>query len=228
MRRGTSRGMPITIYFYNVCKWFRRRILFKWDRRNRHRYDNYFLVIYADDIAILATSQEQLQKGLDTLYNYCQKWKLTVNTKKTKILIFRKGGRLPANLKFYYNNLEIEIVTKFSYLGVVFTPGGSFSEANNTLSGQAQKAIFKLNKYLQKFTELSPKHVLDLFEKLVVPILNYAGEVWGFNHSNQIERVHLQFCKRLLGVKITTQNDFIYGELGRVSLRVGRFYNIIK
>ncbi|MES9880123.1 MAG: reverse transcriptase family protein, partial [Sedimenticola sp.] len=189
---------------------------------------NIFLLLYADDIAILATSQEQLQKGLDTLYNYCQKWKLTVNTKKSKIMIFRKGGRLPANLKFYYNNLEIEIVTKFSYLGVVFTPGGSFSEANNTLSGQAQKAIFKLNKYLQKFTELSPKHVLDLFEKLVVPILNYAGEVWGFNHSNQIERVHLQFCKRLLGVKITTQNDFIYGELGRVSLRIGRFYNIIK
>ena len=28
-----------------------------------------------------------------------------------------------------------------------------------------------------------------------------------------IERMHLQFMKKLLGVKRTTQNDFIYGEL---------------
>jgi len=31
------------------------------------------------------------------------------------------------------------------------------------------------------------------------------------------ERVHLQFCKRLLGVKRCTQNDFVYGELGRMN-----------
>ncbi len=160
-----------------------------------------FLLLYADDIAILASTKEQLQEGLNTLQTYCQKWKLTVNTNKTKIMIFRKGGRLPAALKFYYNNLEIEIVSKWSYLGIVFSPGGSFFEANITLSGQAHKAIFKLNKYLQKFTDLKPKHILDLFDKLVLPILNYAGEVWGFSQSNQIERVHLQFCKRLLGVK---------------------------
>ena len=43
-----------------------------------------------------------------------------------------------------------------------------------------------------------------------------------------IERVHLQFCKKLLGVKQTTQNDFIYGELGRTSLVVERHLRIIK
>ena len=30
--------------------------------------------------------------------------------------------------------------------------GGAFAEAQNALSGQAQKVIFKLNKYLYKFT----------------------------------------------------------------------------
>jgi len=71
-------------------------------------------------------------------------------------------------------------------------------------------------------------HKLDLFDKLVSPILNYACDVWGFVKGNAIERVYLQFCKRLLGVKKTTQNDFIYGELGRVSYRTLRYYNIIK
>ena len=50
-------------------------------------------------------------------------------------------------------------------------------------------------------------YFLSLFDKLVTPILNYGSEVWGFCKANQIERVHLQFCKNLLGVKQSTQNN---------------------
>ena len=41
-----------------------------------------------------------------------------------------------------------------------------------------------------------------------------------------IERMHLQFMKKLLGVKRTTQNDFIYGEFGRVNYQTHRYYSI--
>ena len=143
-------------------------------------------------------------------------------------MVFRKGGILPRNLAFFYNEQQLEIVSKFRYLGVFFTAGGSFSETQNTLAGQAQKAIFQINKYLYKFTFLSPRHKLDLFDKLILPILNYGSEVWGFSQANAIERVHLQFCKRLLGVKKMTQNDFIYGELGRTTCITKQYLLIIK
>ena len=84
-------------------------------------------------------------------------------------MVFRKGGILPRNLIFYYDGVALEITKQFKYLGVVFTTGGSFAEAQNTLAGQAQKGIFKLNKYLQKFTFISLKHKLDLFDKLISP-----------------------------------------------------------
>ena len=187
-----------------------------------------FMLLYADDIVIFSKSAEELHESLNLLVDYCNRWKLKINVKKTKIMIFRKGGILPRNLTFYYNGQQLEIVNKFRYLGVVFTVGGSFSEAQNTLVGQAQKAIFQLNKYLYKFTFLSPRHKLDLFDKLILPILNYGGEVWGFTQANVIERVHLQFCKRLLGVKKTTQNDFVYGELGRTTCIIKRYVSIIK
>ena len=96
------------------------------------------------------------------------------------------------------------------------------------MAGQAQKAIFKLNKYLYKFTFVAPKHRLELFDKLISPILNYSCEVWGFCQANAIERVHMQFCKKLLGVKKTTQNDFVYGELGRENYATKRVFIIIK
>ena len=110
----------------------------------------------------------------------------------------------------------------------MFTTGGSFNEAQNILAGQALKAIFKMEKYLQKFTDISVSHKLELFDKLVLPILNYGGEIWGFHQGKSIERIHMRFCKRTLGVKRTTQNDFIYGELGRIPLQTMRYYNIIK
>ena len=42
-------------------------------------------------------------------------------------------------------------------LGWYFTVGGSFSDAQSTHVGQAQKAIFELHKYLYKFTSISPE-----------------------------------------------------------------------
>ena len=95
-------------------------------------------------------------------------------------MVLRQWGRLPNNLNFVYNDESIEKVNKFCYLGVVFTSGGSNFETQKTLSGQELKAVFTLNKYLFNFTALSPLHKLELFDKLVSPILNFGCEVWDF------------------------------------------------
>jgi hypothetical protein len=49
-----------------------------------------------------------------------------------------------------------------------------------------------------------------------------------FLQANQIERVHTMFCKRILGVKVSTKNDFIYSDLGRTDLYSLRIVYIIK
>ena len=187
-----------------------------------------FLLLYADDIIIFSDTEYGLQRGLDILKDYCNKWKLIVNINKTKIMVFRNGGILRKNLKFTYDGNDVEIVKKFTYLGVVFTTGGSFYETHESLSGQALKAIFKLKAYVNKFTNISISHMLALFDKLILPILTYGSEVSGFSKGDSIERIHLQFCKHLLGVKIQTQNDFIYGELGRVPVRIHRVFAAIR
>ena len=69
---------------------------------------------------------------------------------------------------------------------------------------------------------------MELFDKLITPIMNYGSEVWGFIQGTSLERVHLQFCKQLLGVKKSTQNDFVYGELGRTTLITKRYLIIVK
>ena len=75
---------------------------------------------------------------------------------------------------------------------------------------------------------MSVSHQLDLFDKLIEPILSYGSEVWGMNEAVNLERVHMQFCKQLLGVRGQTQNIFIYGELGRYPLKITRLSRVIK
>ena len=74
-------------------------------------------------------------------------------------MIFRKGGTNRRNVKFDFNGVNIDIVNKFIYLGVVFTTGGSFSETHDALAGQALKAIFKLKSLVNKFTDIAVSHM---------------------------------------------------------------------
>ena len=94
-------------------------------------------MLYADDIVIFGNTQEELQNSLNLLSEYCSRWRLVVNIDKTKVMVFRKGGMLSRNLEILYQGKSIDIVNRFSYLGAVFTTGGSFADAQATLSGQA-------------------------------------------------------------------------------------------
>ena len=51
-------------------------------------------LMYADDLVILSTTQEGLQKCLNELYKYCIEWKLDVNIDKTKCMEFMKISKL--------------------------------------------------------------------------------------------------------------------------------------
>ena len=51
---------------------------------------------------------------------------------------------------------------------------------------------------------------------------------WGFDNAYDIDKVHLDYCKRLLRVKKATPNVMVYTELGRLPLQISRKIKIIK
>ena len=55
---------------------------------------NLCILLYPDDIILFGKTPEELQNVLDVQEEYCKGWKLTVNTNKTKVMVFRKGGSL--------------------------------------------------------------------------------------------------------------------------------------
>ena len=186
------------------------------------------LLMFADDMVIFSTSIKGLQEGLNNLADYCKKWGLTVNISKTKIVIFRKGGKIGKEEKWYYNGNVVEIVSSFKYVGCELTSSGSFKNCIANLVSSARRALFSLKRDLSKNIEILPETHINMFNLMISPILSYGCEIWGLRIAEPIDRFHLSFLKCLLEVKASTPNCFVYGELGVYPLIIDRKMRVIK
>ena len=59
-------------------------------------------------------------------------------------------------------------------------------------------------------------------------VLLYGSEVWGLHKSSDVEKVHVNFCREILGVGSKTAINFMYCELDRVPLTVKMKLRIFK
>lgn len=188
---------------------------------------NLFLLMYADDMVIFSETIAGLQSLLDELTYYCSTWKLHINVDKSKIVVFRKGGRVKENEKWYIYGKPLDIVDQFAYLGIIFYYNNKFSKAEKQLAEQGRKALFVLKKNIKNMF-FNHNTLLSLFDCFVGSVINYASEVWGSLKAPNIEKLHLDFCKHILGVKRSTCNVAVYSELGRCPLLYQRMFNIVK
>ena len=151
------------------------------------------------------------KKTLNCFKKYCDLWKLTVNTTKTKVVIFSKK-KVKQKQSFKIKGQHIEIIDSYCYLGMLLNYNGNFCTARKKITEQAHKALFAFNRKIRNIS-IPVDLQLKLFDSLVSPILLHASEVWGFENKESIEKVHLQFCKNILKVRSTTPNYMVYGEL---------------
>jgi hypothetical protein len=177
-----------------------------------------YIMLFADDIVLFTTDPVSLQAQVDSLYQYSCKWGLTINMAKTKLYVFEK--RKSRNLPYIFiNGEQIERVDEFTYLGITFTYTGTLLKAVKTLSEQALRAYHSLLNIFDR-VKLDVKTKLHMFDSMVVPILLYGSEVWGAYDYKEIDKLHIRFCKYILGVRKQTPNVAVYGELGRFLLSV--------
>ena len=95
----------------------------------------------------------------------------------------------------------------------------SVSFSVKALSEQAIRASHSLFSVFDR-VYLDIKTKLSLFDSMVVQILLYGSEIWGVYEYKEVEKLHIKFCKYILGVRKQTSNYAVYGELGRFHLSV--------
>ncbi|KAK6191078.1 hypothetical protein SNE40_002826 [Patella caerulea] len=188
---------------------------------------NIISLMYADDIANVSDTVNRLQNQINCIHEFCIKYGMQVNVNKTKISVFRRGGILKGNEKWFYGSKPLEVVSFYKYLGVMFTPKLCWSLATTTLAQQATKASNMLKAFVSK-CPVSVQDSLFLFDRMILPILTYGCEIWGFVDIKNIENVHLNFCKFILHVNSRTSHAAVYGELGREPIYITYMSKLIK
>ena len=134
-----------------------------------------------------------LKLACNKLQDYCKDWCLSVNTSKTKIMVFNKAGKLITH-QFMYDGKPLECVKgkrevprgvrnskvrrQDKYLGIHFSVSGSFALAHSELYNKAFKALYK---FKRNFLCLNPgvRSSLHVFDHTIKPILMYCSEIWG-------------------------------------------------
>ena len=180
-------------------------------------YLKLYALLYADDTIILAESPFELQLALNAVYNYCEKWKLKINVDETIIIRFSKRRSPNMNYEFWLNNEKVEVVDTYIYLGTTFSYNGKFKDAIKKQTIQAQRALFAI-KSKKDIYNLPVDILLDLFDKMILPILLYGCEIWGFENLDCIEIFYRTFLKYVLRLNKQTANCMVYGEAGRKPL----------
>ena len=70
---------------------------------------------------------------------------------------------------------------------------------------QARKALYCLYRKLRNIS-IPIDLQFKLLDTLILPILTYGSEIWGYENTKQLEKLHLEFCRNILGVRTTTPN----------------------
>ena len=186
-----------------------------------------FILLFADDVALLATTPYGLQNRLNSLKAWCDRLHMEVNRDKTKVMVFRKGGYLSKHEKWYYECTEMEVVNKYHYLGFAFTKNLSVKQGTDHLVAKGKKAVFNLCTSFQTCREMTKETFFKIFDSKIQSVLLNSSEIWGLHILDSIERVHLMACKKYLGVPSRTPNKMVYGKLSR-SLFIASYVRCIK
>jgi hypothetical protein len=202
------------------------------------REENVGILMFADDIALLADDQTELQKLMDLTYDYSRKWRFTFNYDKCAVVVFGNPEQ-----KFAYGNCDstctcgyhwrlgtklIKQVTSYKYLGVELDQKLSWKEFKERIASKAKKNVSAIWGMGMAYGKLSVKAGINLYEALVRSVLEYGAIVWEGVRWEEGERIQREMGRRILKCHSKTTNESVLGELGMWTLKTRREFLMLK
>lgn len=185
-------------------------------------------LLYADDLAIMAESETDLQCQLNVLQRWCRNWRMRVNIKKTKIVHFRVKSQPKTTVQFIFNNENIDCIDKYRYLGIFLDEHLDFNATATVLASSGTRALGAIFNKFHKVKGFGFSTYTTLYQSGIVPILDYASGIWGYQNYNQIDTVQNKALRFFLGVHRFAPNFAVCGDTGWISSSIRRKINILR
>jgi hypothetical protein len=142
------------------------------------------MLLYADDLALIAQSAAHLQLMLNALHAFCVEYDMDVNVDKTEIVVFGSSCFVPSSSSSWRygastNYKAVKQSQEFKYLGITFHETKGVSVSVDALYTAGHRAMWAMLSRCSEHNISSMSMKVHLFNTLVTPILCYCSEVWG-------------------------------------------------
>ncbi|GBP22862.1 RNA-directed DNA polymerase from mobile element jockey [Eumeta japonica] len=161
----------------------------------QHWKEDVVLALYADDSAYLASSRRadlaaaKLQRVLDLLPDWLDRWRVAVNVTKTAALLTSQQRAMPTKLRL--RGQKVEWHTRVRYLGVQIDRSMRMAAQVEHVIHQSRAARSMLRPVLRSHLPLRAK--VALYKGYIRSRLTYAAPAWyALCSSSQKKRIQAQ------------------------------------
>ena len=202
--------------------------------------DSLNILLYADDI--LANNLEDLQTLLNIVSNWCEKWRLTINNKKTEIMHIRKPGKNISDFNFFFgknfgtkefptpssNCVLLEYTQTYKYLGVILHENMDFSVLADDLANRASRALGALITKYYANNGMGFKTFKKMYDACITKVADYSSGVWGLGLYTKLNNVHNRALRTYLGVHKYAPLESLMGKLAFTPPAIRRKVEMIR
>ena len=120
--------------------------------------------------------------SLDEFRHWCKVNKLTVNTKKSKLMVFGTRAKIKKakNVRLFLNGDKLQKV--FKYLGMVLDPT---LNVNHHISSVIRTVLHKMTLLSKVKKYLNNDVALQIYKSMLLPYLDYADVIFVFTFLTQ-------------------------------------------
>ena len=139
--------------------------------------------MHADDLALVASSSEELQQMLNIVSKYASRWQYSLNADNSVVMMVGETSktrvRARTSRKWLLGDHNIQEVDEQHHLGILRTVySTSVHRTTERCTSGRSAFFFALNSVGTRFGSLHPLTSYRLYNSLCIPILLYGAELW--------------------------------------------------
>ena len=186
---------------------------------------------YADDVLLLAETEEDMQDLLNFVHEWCRKWRLIINFSKTNAMHFRNKGKARSNFEFKIGDQLLQYTSVYRYLGVHLNEHLDFAVTAEILAKAGGRALGAVISKIHSYKDVGYNTYSQLFNSCVVPVLDYCSGVWSFKYNEKSDMIQNRAIRYFMGVHRFAPILAITGDMGwivssdRHCVNILRFWN---
>lgn len=155
-------------------------------------------LLFADDLALLASSQTDLQRALERFAAECAQDGMKISTAKTEAMCL---SRRPVDCALHVSGVPIRQVEEFKYLGTLFTSDGRQEKELSRRINCASGVLRELWTLAGNRT-VSTEALVSIFKAVYRSSLTYGHETWILTERtrSRVQAAEMRFLRRIVGV----------------------------